>query len=397
MEGVKIIGRICEVIIGYNLVLPIFLFVLWKLRLNLFKETHFLGQQLAEADFAVIVTAYEQTDNLNAVVESIAATGYQNYLVYIVADKCDISNLYFEDDKVVLLRPEQTIASNTGSHQYAIDHFLRAHQVVTIVDSDNLLAPEYFDKTNLFLAKGYQAVQGLRAARNLDSELSRLDAARDIYYHFYDGKVLHELGSSATLAGSGMTFHTNVYRDFLKKNQITGAGFDKVLQHFLLNQGHRIAFAEDAVVFDEKTSRKDQLVKQRARWINTWFKYFSLGFSLLFKGLTRLNWNQFLFGLILVRPPLFIFIILSLLCASVELISGHWLAVIIWIIAMMLFVAGFLIALSHSNTDQRIYRSLKNIPKFIYLQLLSLIKSRHANRHSVSTTHYYDAKDLPKR
>jgi hypothetical protein len=47
---------------------------------------------------------------------------------------------------------------------------------------------------------GFAAVQGERKAKNLDTTYACLDAARDIYYHFYDGKLLFHIGSSATLA-----------------------------------------------------------------------------------------------------------------------------------------------------------------------------------------------------
>ena len=83
-----------------------------------------------------------------AAVESILALDYKNYIVYIVADKCDVSGLKFDDERVVILKPEETIASNTGSHFYAINRFVRAHDVLTIVDSDNLVDPQYLNELN---------------------------------------------------------------------------------------------------------------------------------------------------------------------------------------------------------------------------------------------------------
>jgi cellulose synthase/poly-beta-1,6-N-acetylglucosamine synthase-like glycosyltransferase len=313
---------------------------------------------------------------------------YTNYLIYIVADKCDISNLNFSSNKVILLRPEETLASNTGSHFYAIRHFKRPHERLTIIDSDNLVHPEYLNELNKLFDQGYEAVQGVRAAKNLNTTYACLDAARDIYYHFYDGKILFKNGSSATLSGSGMGFTTQLYRDCLEHLDITGAGFDKVLQYQIINKGHRIAFADNAIVYDEKTTTTDQLVKQRARWINTWFRYFGYGFSLVGKGIARLNWNQALFGLVLLRPPLFIFIILSVLFA----IINWWISPVIsliWIIGILLFIAGFFTALYQSRTDQRIYYSLYNIPKFMFYQVLSLLKIRRANKYSVATQHFY--------
>jgi len=130
------------------------------------------------------------------------------------------------------------------------------------------------------------------------------------------------------------------------------------------------------------------LVKQRARWINTWFRYFKFGFSLIGQGITRLSWNRFLFGVVLLRPPLFIFLLLSVVFAFINI----WIsipAVLLWMAGFVCFVLGFIIALVHGKPDKAIYWSLWGIPKFIFYQVLSLMKIRKANKISVATRHNY--------
>ena len=71
------------------------------------------------------------------VIESILSLKYNNYLIYIVADNCDISNLKFNDNRVIILRPPETLASNTRSHFYAINHFLCSKILgIAIIDSN---------------------------------------------------------------------------------------------------------------------------------------------------------------------------------------------------------------------------------------------------------------------
>ncbi|WP_207427311.1 glycosyltransferase [Pedobacter sp. SYSU D00535] len=373
-----------QVIIGYNLILPLVLFI-WNLLKG--KDRDQVIKSVGEEnDYGIIVTAYEQTDSLPAVVESLLKLKYENFLIYIVADKCDISRLSFASEKVILLRPEETLASNTRSHFYAIRNFRRAHNRITIIDSDNLVHPDYLNELNVFFDQGYNAVQGVRAAKNLNTTLACLDAARDVYYHFYDGKILYNLGSSATLAGSGMAFSTSLYRSCLEGRDVSGAGFDKVLQYEILKQEARIAFAEQAIVYDEKTAKSDQLVNQRSRWINTWFKYFKFGFNLIAEGIKNFSTNQTLFGLILLRPPLFIFLILSAFFGAINLFIDPFIS-LVWVAAFFAFVLGFALALMSSNTDKRIYRSLINIPRFMFFQVLSLLSARKANQRSVATRH----------
>lgn len=383
MKILEWIGFAVQAAIGYNLVFPVFLLLIYGLRKAMNPPRPAIGDE-ALPDYGIIVTAYEYTAQLPAVVGSLLQLNYERYHIYVVADKCDISNLHFPADKVELLRPEQVLGSNTRSHFYAISRFIRPHTHLTIIDSDNLTDPEYLNELNVYFDQGYQAVQGVREAKNLDTTYACLDAARDIYYHFYDGKVLFGAGSSATLAGSGMAFSTALYQEVLGHLDVTGAGFDKVLQEGIVSRGYRIAFADKAIVYDEKTTGSDQLVKQRARWINTWFKYFGYGFKILFKGIARFSLNQILFGLVLLRPPLFIFLLLSVFFMVVNLLIAPVMS-LVWLVGLLVFVLGFYVSLKNSPTDPKIYQSLVNIPKFMFYQLTALVNARRANKISVAT------------
>jgi cellulose synthase/poly-beta-1,6-N-acetylglucosamine synthase-like glycosyltransferase len=375
-----------QILLGVHLIVPIvFYFISSVFPFVRKKKQH---DPIVEADYGIIVTAYGQLDGVEHVLDSLLKLQYAHYHVYVVADNCDKNTPWtYEHDKVTILWPEKVLASNTRSHFYAIAHFHRAHERLTIIDSDNLVKADYLNALNVYFDQGFHAVQGVREAKNIDTPLACLDAGRDIYYHYYDGKLLFKLGSSATLAGSGMAFTVDVYKECLGHLDIEGAGFDKVLQFELVQRKYRIAFAEEAKVYDEKTTQAQQLVKQRARWINTWFKYFKFGFALMGKGFFQLNWNQFLFGFILLRPPLFMFILGSGLCMFLSIWIGGWLHVGLWAIAFILFGLGFLIALLKSNAPKEIYRALWRIPMFMYYQILSLIKSKRANQISVATQH----------
>lgn len=387
------VWQVLQLAIGYNLVFPLLLYLLYPAARNKFKLNK-RWNRVTEADYGIIVTAYQQTDGLPAVVDSLLKQQYTNFMVYVVADQCDVSQLNFNHPQVIVLRPEKALKSNIASHFYAINRFVRPHPRLTIIDSDNLVHPSYLSEMNLFFTKGYQAVQGLRVAKNLNTTYARLDAARDIYYHFYDGKLLFKAGSSATLSGSGMAFTTELYRFCLENVDLNGAGFDKVLQAEIVNYRLQIAFAKKAIVYDEKTMHPKQLVSQRTRWISTWFRYYGFGFRLIIRGLGNLSKNQVLFGLVLLRPPIFIFLILSGLCAITDLwINPTYTA--LWLAGFASFILSFFIALLQSKTDRRIYRSLFGIPKFIFYQILSLLKIRVVSERSVATKHYYDA-DIEK-
>lgn len=377
-----------QLLIGYHLIFPLLIYVYYKLKAKN-KYSKVGSANHAPADFGVIVTAYQYTESLPAVVGALLKQDYADYLIYVVADNCDTSNLNFTDARVILLQPPTVIASNTGSHFYAIDHFKRPHNYIVIMDSDNIAEPGLLSALNRYVVAGHTAIQGLRKAKNKDTQIAKLDAARDLYYHFFDGHVLYSIGASATLSGSGMTFQTELYKACLAHLNVQGAGFDKVLQAEIVKKDVRIAFAEDAIVYDEKTSKSDQLVKQRARWINTWFRYFKFGFTLLGKGITNASFNQTIFGLVLLRPPLFIFLVLSGICLMLNLffnLTGFFL----WIIGFGCFFLSFHIALRESKADKSIYKALLHAPVFIFYQILALMHIRRANKLSVATQHYHN-------
>lgn len=385
MKIIYIAWIVFQFMISVNLFLPTLTYIMSIIRR---KKENFRDAP-RQRDFAVIVTAYEQTNLLHSVVKSILDLEYKNYTIYVVADNCDISNLEFNSEKVILLRPANILASNVKSHFYAINRFVRVHECLTIIDSDNIVDSSFLKEMNRVFESGYEAVQGHRKAKNLNTTFACLDEAGDMYYRFIDRKLPFAVNSSASLAGSGMGFTTALYKDCLEFSSIEGAGFDKALQIELLKRGKRIAFAENAIVYDEKTSKADQLIKQRARWINTWFKYCENGLQLMFMGLLGLNWNQFLVGVVFTRPPLFILVFLVVINLVLDFFFLPMM-VIYWIFILSSFLFVFFMSLQYFGATKSIYLALSKVPVFIFYQVISLLKSKRANQLSTSTKHYVD-------
>ncbi len=375
---------IIQLLFSICFLFPVILLIISKLKkkptLNAIKSAKTL-------DYGIIVTAYKQIDLIPDVINSLLNLNYHRYTVYVVADNCDISTLNYNDGRIKILRPPKTLASNIKSHFYAINEFVREHDIVTIIDSDNLVDSEYLNELNHFFASGYLAVQGVRKAKNLNTMYACLDEAGDIYYRYIDRKLLFESGSSASLAGSGMAFTTSIYKKCLRHLNIDGAGFDKVLQYELLNRNKRIAFAEKAIVYDEKTTQPDQLVKQRARWINTWFRFWVLGAKMLLSSLKSPDWNRFAFSMLLMRPPLFLMLLIAGVFFIVNLLLMPLMS-LYWLLMAVIFIAIFFTALNYFTANKKIYNSLIHAPKFVFYQILAFLKVRKANKMSVATEHY---------
>jgi cellulose synthase/poly-beta-1,6-N-acetylglucosamine synthase-like glycosyltransferase len=379
---------VSQIALAIMLLFPVASYFMYLLRKSADVD---LSSTSHQHDYGIIVTAYKHSANLDHVITSLLQMKHDHFIVYVVADNCPDYKDHFNDDRVVIIKPPVTLGNQILSHFLAIANFKRPHTLLSIIDSDNIVHPNYLAALDPFFTAGYAAVQGVRTAKNLNTQYACIDAVNELYYLFYDRKILYHIGSSCMLSGSGMAFTVELYKACLENLNSSGAGFDKVLQYQIMKKGYRIAFAENAIVYDEKTAHADQLVKQRARWNNTWFRYFTFGFDLMKQGIITRKINPFLFGFILTRPPLFI---LLLICGAIFIINLFFsiTTALCWLLIIGIFLVGFFIALLNATTDKRIYQSLWHIPKFMFLQLLSLFKARKANKFSVATEHRYHQK-----
>ncbi len=146
-----------QILIWIMVVFPIlsyFLYLILKPKTPARKFT-----RLVEPDYAVLITAYKDISNIPNVVNSLLQQDYSNYLIYVVADDFPMIEYKFNDERVIILRPNPTLKNQLKSHFYAIDNFKRNHSRLTIIDSDNLVGEDYFKELNEEFDKGHEAVQ----------------------------------------------------------------------------------------------------------------------------------------------------------------------------------------------------------------------------------------------
>jgi cellulose synthase/poly-beta-1,6-N-acetylglucosamine synthase-like glycosyltransferase len=199
------------------------------------------------------------------------------------------------------------------------------------------------------------------------------------------------VGSSATIAGSGMAIRKERFLAFLESKKVTSKlkegpilGEDKMLQNFTVLNGGRVAFEPEAIVFDEKLVSGKQVERQRTRWINTYFENIGDAFRLIWKGITRLRWNALVLGVISIKPPLFMLagsaVIMAILGAFIDLRIPLML-----ISALILFVLFFIFAAWRSPHSQNVLKSIRGVPKFIWFQVRALLQTGKYRKDFLAT------------
>ncbi len=391
MEWVGLILAIPQAVVCFYLLMP-FISVLASLPNVRFKQNR-NSQPASYQDFACIITCWKDAEIAIPCVDSLLKQDYSgSYQVYVVADNCDASVLNFTDERVTVLAPEKVLGSKVKSILLALNSFVRTHSAVVIFDPDNLAHPVFLSAINWEMAKGYKAVQGWRTAKNLDSPYACNDAMGELYYDYTTRKIPIALGSSATVAGSGMAINEELYRYSLSQEEIVNnldgviVAEDKSLQADIVAAGLKIGYAPEAKVYDEKVEAGHQVARQRSRWISSYFLHLKGGFAMVFLGLSKLSINRLYFGYLLTYPPMSILVLASVVLTGLQLIF-FWQAALILMGCVAVFICNFLLVLKLNKAAPEIWQSLNGLPAFIGNLLKGALKMKEAKKDFLATTH----------
>ncbi len=386
---IKVLFAVLSGLTAFFLVLP-FLNVLFS---------RFCREKLTEPvktpfDYGIIITAYRNAAIAQPLIQSLLLQRYKNYHIYFVADACEVSDWDLEDQRLTVLNPQPALNLKAKSIIHGMEHYIRPHDYTVVFDADNLAHPDFLEIINNYANQGFLAIQGQRTAKNLDTTMACADATGEFYKNYIDRYAPYLIGSSAVISGSGMAVRTDVYDAYLKSPEIEQGKHlwkkmlqeDKILQNNLLDQDIRIAYAWDAVVYDEKVTTEDAVETQRSRWLFSYFQNIPNSSRILMKGLTRLSWNQWLFGLVTIAPPMFLQLFAGVALAALGLlIWPAW--TIVLAVSLLLFAGTVLWTLRLSDAPPAIWSTLWSMPTFVWRQIKGLLRMGNPNKNFKHTEH----------
>nr|MBP6812279.1 glycosyltransferase [Saprospiraceae bacterium] len=245
-----------------------------------------------------------------------------------------------------------------------------------------------------FANLGFRCVQGQRLAKNLDTTYAALDSMGEHYKNYIEREVPFRLGGSAVISGSGMATETSLYMAYLASPEIEQGKEqgkkmlqeDKILQNFLLRDGNHIAYARQAIVYDEKVETGEAVETQRSRWLFSYFQNVPNALGILRRGFARLNFNQLYFGFVTLALPMFIQLGLAVGLAVVAIfIEPIWSAILL--AALAVFSLNILWSLRLDGAPPEVWNALWQVPKFLLRQFVALFKMSNPNKHFKHTEH----------
>lgn len=345
--------------------------------------------------FGIIITAYRNWEISVPLVQSLLQQDYEGtFRIYLVADHCQPGKYPVEDDRLSVFLPTTPLNLKAKSIIYATERFKSVYDQIVVFDADNLAAPNYLHWINRYAQLGYKAIQGQRTAKNLDTFYARADAAGEFYKNYTDRELPFRLGASAVISGSGMSVEREAYLGYLQSKEIQEGQHlwkkmlqeDKILQNHLVRQNLRIAYAPEAVLFDEKVSDGDAVETQRSRWLYSYFQNLPNALSLIRRSLKNWSFNQLWFGLVTISPPLFIQILFAGFFAILGLI--FYLPVfVLMLVGGILFIGNIPLSLYLSNAPSSVRAIFWRLPAFAWRQLRALGKIKDPNKNFKHTEH----------
>lgn len=339
---------------------------------------------------AVVIPVYREDAVILDTVDSALAQDYpeDRFDVVVIADRLEMGTL-----KLLAQLPVRTIpvkfeqSTKVKALQRAVDVLgLDGYDAITILDADNHMQPGFLERANGAMEAGWEAVQGLRAAKNADRAVSRFDGLTEGMNTniFRRGHVV--LGLPSALTGSGMTFKWSLFATWIKSAQAVG-GFDKEFELYLTSRKVDIAYDEAAVVLDEKVSTHAGLARQRSRWMGAQWHY-----ARLHMGKALLEWRSHrntgyadkAFQMML--PPRVLLLAASVTCIPVTWWTLGPLTALPWILSVVILLSA--LQLSASVSTSRLHWSdLLQVPAALFSYLRGFAQSRTANRSFVHTVH----------
>lgn len=250
---------------------------------------------LPEKKFALFVPAHNEGVVIDQIIHNINKLNYPKdlYDVFIIADNCtdNTAEVAREAGATVLERFNKKEVGKGFALQWAFGETLykedNDYDVAVIFDADNLVNKSFLKEMNNKLCEGHKVIQGYIDSKNPND--SWITASYSMA--FWSANRLFQsarsyLGLSCEIGGTGFCMDVEVLKEI--GWDATSLVEDLEFTMKLNMKGYRVAWANDAVIYDEKPLTLAASWKQRRRWMQGFAdvcsRYF---FKLLFMGIKK--------------------------------------------------------------------------------------------------------------
>ncbi|WP_170253911.1 glycosyltransferase family 2 protein [Acetobacterium paludosum] len=220
---------------------------------------------------AAVIAARNEAGVIGNLIESLHQQDYPEELmdIYVIPNNCT------DNTKAVAIAHGAKIMTCTGevkSKGTALSQFFDyifsendVYDAFCIFDADNVVDKHFFTSMNNVIESGEKIAQGYRDSKNPND--SWISGCQSVFYwtlNRFLNLARNKLGLSAALNGTGFMMHADVIKKEGFKTFSLTEDIEFTTQCVI--KGYRVAWAPDAITFDEHPLTFEQSWSQRKRW-----------------------------------------------------------------------------------------------------------------------------------
>jgi cellulose synthase/poly-beta-1,6-N-acetylglucosamine synthase-like glycosyltransferase len=339
---------------------------------------------------AVFMPAYKEDEVILHTSKQALLQTYPShrYDVYVIADSLQEETLN-ELKKLPLktIVVSFDVSTKAKALNEAFKQINAAYDLAVILDADNVMMPDFLDKVNRASVSGCYAIQGHRAAKNRNTRFAILDAISEEVNNHIMRKGQVAVGLSSAVIGSGMAFSYLYLKQVMMEIEAVG-GFDKELEMTLIDDNHKIAYLDDAIVLDEKVQKSEVFANQRTRWVAAQMvylkKYWLKGLLNLLIG--RIDYANKVMHYALV-PKVILLGTIGLMTIVNLLLPEAGPGAISWALLGVAYITAFAIAIPKNYWNKDMFYAVLSLPKTVFIMFSAMFKIKNANKRFIHTPH----------
>lgn len=353
------------------------------------------GKQLHHFSFkdhkriAILIPAYKEDQVIIECVHSCMQQAYpkDKYDIVVISDRMEEeTNISLSTLPIKLVKVFFKNSTKAKALNFAMEQIGDSYDIAVVLDADNVIYPDFLDKMNVVFSNPHvQIAQAHRKAKNLNTNLSVLDAVSEEINNSIFRLGHARVGLSAALIGSGMAFDYSLFKEIMLTIDAVG-GFDRALELSLIKEGKRIYYLPEVDVLDEKVQSHTNFSNQRRRWLSAQIHYLGKFIGDVPAALLRGNWDfcdkvfqQMSIPRILLLGMTFVIsLFLSLVAGGIS---------IRWWILFILLILSLLLAIPSSLFNKRLIIAMFELPYSFLLMFCNLFRLKGANNKFIHTSH----------
>lgn len=340
--------------------------------------------------FVIYIPSYKEDSVIVNTARQAAMLSYPANLFHVVVIADSLRPSTVEQLKQIPVQVVEVVfdkSTKAKALNKALEQTDGVFDYAIVFDADNVAVPEYLYRMNDVFNRGFKVVQGQRTAKNQDTSMAILDAISEAINNHIFRKGHRVTGLSSAIIGSGMGLEFDLYRNVITRLKAIG-GFDKEMELILLRERTTIAYAETAIVYDEKVQKTEVFENQRKRWLSAQINYLRLNIlsgirELLFRG----NIDYFDKVLQMALIPRVMLLALLPFAFLVSLLPGAAPSPWYWFAAWMIGYIAIILAVPAKFLNPQLIKALWKLPVGIFSFFKVIFKLRGANKRFIHTPH----------